>query len=172
SSKLEKVGSAAAILLQLACLSHLINTHVCEMGHAYGPSMLPTLDHIGSAMIVNKLAPRFFPIEQGDIIVCNSPLPPHHRVCKRVVGMPGDVVCIDPTKEEGEREWVQVPQGHVWIAGDNMSNSIDSRIYGPVPFGLIRGRALATVSEKGIEGERGRKNELFKRVLTLYLLLC
>lgn len=40
---------------------------------------------------------------------------------------------------------LQVPRGHVWLEGDNRSNSADSRIYGPVPQGLICARALCRV---------------------------
>lgn len=39
-----------------------------------------------------------------------------------------------------------MPKGHVWVAGDNMSNSIDSRHYGPVPIAMIRGKATYDVS--------------------------
>jgi len=39
----------------------------------------------------------------------------------------------------------QVPRGHVWLEGDNRNNSADSRTYGPVPQGLVRGRALCRV---------------------------
>ena len=38
--------------------------------------------------------------------------------------------------------WVQVPKGHVWLQGDNIVNSTDSRHYGPVPYTLLRGRVL------------------------------
>ena len=41
---------------------------------------------------------------------------------------------------------VQVPQGHVWLQGDNPINSTDSRHYGPVPYALLRGRAFLKVS--------------------------
>lgn len=37
---------------------------------------------------------------------------------------------------------VRIPLGHVWLAGDNPSNSTDSRSYGPVPIGLIQGRVI------------------------------
>uniref|UniRef100_A0A3B5AWP8 Mitochondrial inner membrane protease subunit n=1 Tax=Stegastes partitus TaxID=144197 RepID=A0A3B5AWP8_9TELE len=33
-----------------------------------------------------------------------------------------------------------VPKGHVWLEGDNLRNSSDSRSYGPIPYALIRGR--------------------------------
>ena len=36
----------------------------------------------------------------------------------------------------------QVPKGHVWLEGDNATNSTDSRCYGPVPAALIRGRVV------------------------------
>jgi hypothetical protein len=38
-----------------------------------------------------------------------------------------------------------VPPGHVWVQGDNLAVSRDSREYGPVPLGTVRGRVLCTV---------------------------
>lgn len=37
---------------------------------------------------------------------------------------------------------VVVPRGHVWLEGDNVENSSDSRHYGPIPQGLIKSRAI------------------------------
>uniref|UniRef100_A0A8C3K8Z5 Inner mitochondrial membrane peptidase subunit 1 n=1 Tax=Calidris pygmaea TaxID=425635 RepID=A0A8C3K8Z5_9CHAR len=59
--------------------------------------------------------------------------------------MGGRVLCTSRATgaEEGLRCPVasrQVPKGHVWLEGDNLRNSTDSRCYGPVPYGLIRGR--------------------------------
>lgn len=39
----------------------------------------------------------------------------------------------------------QVPLHHVWLQGDNTRNSNDSRVYGPVACGLVRGRVVARV---------------------------
>ncbi|KAL2919860.1 hypothetical protein HK105_200777 [Polyrhizophydium stewartii] len=64
-------------------------------------------------------------------------------VCKRVLGMPGDHVCKDPTA--AAPAWVTVPAGHVWLAGDNLTNSRDSRNYGPVAMGLIRGHIVCKI---------------------------
>lgn len=36
---------------------------------------------------------------------------------------------------------LKIPKGHVWLLGDNPNWSKDSRHFGAVPYGLIRGRA-------------------------------
>lgn len=41
---------------------------------------------------------------------------------------------------------MRVPKGHVWVCGDNLTASRDSRVYGPVPIGLVKGRIVAKVS--------------------------
>jgi signal peptidase I len=46
------------------------------------------------------------------------------------------------TASTNRRQLVVVPDGHVWLEGDNPSNSSDSRHYGPVPASLIVGRVL------------------------------
>ena len=38
---------------------------------------------------------------------------------------------------------VQVPEGHFWVAGDNVDWSRDSRDYGPLPMALIVGKTTA-----------------------------
>jgi mitochondrial inner membrane protease subunit 1 len=35
-----------------------------------------------------------------------------------------------------------VSQGHVWLQGDNLNNSTDSRSYGAVLLALVRGRVF------------------------------
>ncbi|XP_058461033.1 mitochondrial inner membrane protease subunit 1 [Malaya genurostris] len=40
---------------------------------------------------------------------------------------------------------VTVPRGHLWIEGDNVHNSSDSRNYGPVPIGLVKSRAVCRI---------------------------
>ena len=49
----------------------------------------------------------------------------------------------------GDVEPQKVPPGHVWLAGDHRDHSADSRVFGPVPVGRIKGRAwMALVSWK------------------------
>ncbi|KAL8743393.1 MAG: hypothetical protein Q9190_004253, partial [Brigantiaea leucoxantha] len=104
------------------------------------------------------------------------------EVVKRIVGMPGDFVCLDEAdgeepgrkreeeeKEEGEgaeqgedgerrseKRMIQVPQGHCWVVGDNMPHSRDSRTYGPVPLALVKGKAVWKAGRIGYWDEWGR----------------
>jgi len=75
-----------------------------------------------------------------------SPLDPTRVVCKRILGLPGDIVCVDPTGELApSSEHVVIPKGHLWFGGDNAAWSRDSRDYGPVSIALVRGRLVAKV---------------------------
>jgi mitochondrial inner membrane protease subunit 1 len=103
------------------------------------------------------------PLSVGDVVVTQHPHRPG-TVCKRVVGMPGDQVLLAPSFAQSNASWLHrsdydmgpeqrhqrrlhqlliVPDGHVWLEGDNASNSSDSRVYGPLPMALIQGRVIA-----------------------------
>ena len=124
--------------------------------------MLPTMNLSGDFVLEDCLSHRLSPprISRGDLLTLLSPREPGKTICKRVIGLPGDTVCVDPARAvlgrgNDERrneaidlcgpEHVVVPVGHVWVAGDNISASRDSRVYGPVPIGLVRGRIFARV---------------------------
>ena len=66
---------------------------------------------------------------------------------KRVAGLPGDFVGVEKEGADDEDEqWaIQVPEGHCWVLGDNLPESRDSRMYGPLPLALVQGKVLARV---------------------------
>ena len=148
---------------QALCAYHLILTYLLELRPCGGASMLPTLSNSGDLILHSPLYLRWSSPAtlRGALVTAVSPLDPGSEVLKRVIGVAGDTVAVDPSGERarraaGERArwedrarqeaWVKVPQGHVWLAGDNCSNSTDSRDYGPVPVGLLKGRVVGRVS--------------------------
>ena len=115
--------------------------------------MLPTMTASGEWVIEESFSVRLFPrpFQRGELVTFIAPYDATRQVCKRVLGLPGDVVCVDPTGERApSTEHVVVPQGHLWLIGDNAPGSVDSRNYGPVPMGLIVGRVRGRVRSKSL----------------------
>jgi len=54
----------------------------------------------------------------------------------------------------GDVEEQRVPEGTVWLAGDHRDHSADSRVFGPVPVGRIKGRAWMALVSWGPHGPR------------------
>ncbi|XP_024459233.1 uncharacterized protein LOC7459129 isoform X6 [Populus trichocarpa] len=57
------------------------------------------------------------------------------------LNLTGDVLLV----EHVSHRFQKVPKGHIWIQGDNMYASCDSRHYGPVPYGLVQGKLFFRV---------------------------
>ena len=83
------------------------------------------------------------PISVGDVVIAQNPNRPG-TICKRILGLPGDqVIVLNSTN--GASNIQIVPDSHVWLEGDNASNSLDSRQSGPISLALLRGRAVARI---------------------------
>ncbi|KAJ3480866.1 hypothetical protein NLI96_g8050 [Meripilus lineatus] len=107
--------------------------------------MVPTMATTGEWVIENRMI-SVKDLERGDLVTYISPLDPSRTVCKRLIGLPGDIICVDPTGVDApSTEHVVIPKGHVWLAGDNAEISRDSRTYGPVSMSLIKGRMAARI---------------------------
>ncbi|XP_078077054.1 mitochondrial inner membrane protease subunit 1 isoform X2 [Mustelus asterias] len=120
--------------MNLRNVKQLGNTGVCS-----GPSMEPTIK-TNDIIISEKLSRQFYRIEKGDVVIAKSPNNPRMNICKRVIGLEGDKVYTGGPPDAFKIQRY-VPKGHVWLEGDNLHNSTDSRNYGPVPYALIRSRA-------------------------------
>jgi signal peptidase I len=122
-------------------------------------SMAPTLQ-AGDHVLVARFIYRFADPHRGDIVVFKGYGSGNETVIKRVVGVAGDTVEIRDgvLYVNGERQkepYVnyrltnanffgpqRVPEGRVFVMGDNRSNSRDSRSFGPVPEEGLLGRVL------------------------------
>lgn len=121
-----------------------------------GFSMVPTLQN-GEYVLVNRLAYRNSLPERGDIIVFESPQVSDLDLIKRVIGLPGDTVRIS-----GGQVWVNdqvldepyiaaapvynntwnVPEGNLFVLGDNRNDSSDSHAWGFLPIENVIGKAI------------------------------
>ncbi|XP_035543954.1 mitochondrial inner membrane protease subunit 1-like isoform X1 [Juglans regia] len=128
------------------CGLHVTNTYLCTAALAYGPSMLPTFNLTGDLFLAERLSTRFDKVRPGDVVLVRSPEDPRKLIVKRLLGMEGDSVTyvVDP-KNSSRCDTVVVPKGHVWIEGDNIYASRDSRQVGPVPYSLLEGKAFCKV---------------------------
>jgi signal peptidase I len=134
----------------------LIVTFVGQVARVDGHSMAPTLDD-QDRLVVNKLGYLWSKPRVGDIVMVASPEEPDKLLVKRVVGGPGDVVRSDAGELflndarmadefisadfRGTDSWTTVvPKGHYFVLGDHRNNSLDSRSFGPVPEGYIKGK--------------------------------
>eukprot|EP00741_Cyanophora_paradoxa_P011421 tig00020556_g11032.t1 len=133
------MAGAAWRALQFASVCYVVHDRVAIVAEVHGPSMQPTLQ-TEDWLFVDRFShrwPRERPHAVGDVVFFASPIAANRLVVKRIAALPGD--WVDPRNGNSP---FQVPRGHVWMLGDNPGMSTDSRAYGPVPMGLIRGRAL------------------------------
>ncbi|KZP12123.1 LexA/Signal peptidase [Athelia psychrophila] len=68
-----------------------------------------------------------------DIVALRSPINPEQLLVKRIVALEGDTVKTLPPYPDAE---VTVPEGHIWVEGDNYRTE-DSNLFGPVPLALL-----------------------------------
>ncbi|ORX82367.1 LexA/Signal peptidase [Anaeromyces robustus] len=107
--------------------------------------MLPTLSQSGDYIFIDKLASKK-KYRKGKIVIAkpqklffpNYESKNNYKVCKRIVGEPGDIIIV-PFIMDDFLNGNLVPEGHVWLQGDNIYDSVDSRDYGPVPIKDIDG---------------------------------
>jgi signal peptidase I len=151
------------LLIAFALVFGFVRPFVLEAFWIPSKSMVPALE-VGDRVFVNKFIYRFHPPERHDIVVFESEEGSteggQEDLIKRVVGLPGDEISVqDGTLfVDGERQeepYVNkqrpdtssfgptvVPEGEVFVMGDNRADSRDSRYIGPVPLENIEGEAF------------------------------
>ena len=105
-------------LLVLGC-----NLFVVRLAIVHGVSMEPTLQQY-DFLVVWQLG---YTPEKGDIVVTTRDNPLKQNVIKRVAGIGGETVVYE---QNGGAVSVTVPKGQVFLMGDNLDHSTDSRALG------------------------------------------
>jgi signal peptidase I, bacterial type len=155
----EEIKDWVVSILIAVVLAFFIRYFIVELYMVEGPSMRPTLLN-GERLVVNKFLYRFKTPERGEVIVFRYPRDPSRDFIKRVIGVPGDTIEIKEgrvfvngqlqnetyilEKTKGSYPLATVPEGHVFVMGDNRNNSEDSRFrdVGFVSYDLIKGKAI------------------------------
>lgn len=151
-------------LLMAIALAVIIRTFLFAPFLVDGESMAPNLAD-QERLIVNKVIYLIREPKRGEIVVFHAT--PEKDYIKRVVGLPGETIEFkddqlyidgeivpEPELEHIEAAYrengisytrdfgpVHIPEGHLFVMGDNRPNSEDSRELGPIPLETVVGRA-------------------------------
>ena len=146
----------AAVIIAL-----VIRTYIFTLVRVDGPSMNPTLTH-GDTLYAQRF---MYKPANGDIIIFRPPNSPETPYVKRVIATAGQTVMVDefthtvyvddvaldepyiaePTLSAGSMHYpCTVPEGYIFVMGDNRNNSRDSRdsTVGLIPLENVIGRAM------------------------------
>ncbi|MCR5176052.1 MAG: signal peptidase I [Anaerovibrio sp.] len=140
-------------------LAMFIRTFIVELYLVDGPSMMPTLEH-QQRLVVNKFIYKIREPERGEVLIFQYPRDKSRDFIKRVIAVPGDTIEIKEhnvyvngelqnedyilSKCRNDYPKTTIPEGHVFVMGDNRNNSEDSRFpdVGFVPYNLLKGKAM------------------------------
>ena len=153
-----------AIIGGALLIAFIVKTFLLQAFSIPSASMVPTLE-INDRVLVNKLSYRLHDVHRGDLVVFDRPegaASDVKHLIKRVIAVEGDtiesqgdsvIVNGTPVKEPYRRTaslgspitHMTIPQGSVFVMGDNRTNSTDSRVFGPIDEDTIVGRAFIRI---------------------------
>ena len=151
-----------AVLAAFLLRTFVIGVYVVPTG-----SMLDTIQE-GDMLVGEKVTLRWGAPSVGDVVTFDSPLEPGTVLIKRVVASEGQVIDLrggvlyvdgvaqdEPYTEGKPTESLSslqgsaqiqypytVPDGCVFCMGDNRTNSLDSRYFGPVSVNAVSSKGL------------------------------
>lgn len=148
------------VLVPAVVLFLVIHTFFLESRFVPSPSMVPTIG-VQDRFLSNKTAYWFQKPARYEIIVFKPPAAAgsNEDFVKRIIGLPGETIRVShgvvyindqPLKEPfitpdrapiAEYQPFIIPEGHLFVMGDNRNNSQDSRFWGPLSIKSIKGRA-------------------------------
>jgi signal peptidase I len=123
------------ILLAITIFTYLNFRTVVVRGHSMEGSF-----HDGQRVLMTRAYWLFGQPEVGDVVVLrDSDSRDARLIVKRVAGVAGDVIPPDLTPDHTP---LVVPARGIFVMGDNMAVSEDSRRFGPVPDRRVVGKVV------------------------------
>lgn len=148
-----KALGLAKIAFEIAVLAAAIWLFVFHVSVVSGHSMDPSLE-AGDRLVVDRLGCQWGPIRRFDVVVFECPGSAGVDYVKRVLGLPGETVRLrggdlyvdgEPVEqcfphERGVRRYeITLGEGEYYVVGDNRPRSRDSRSFGAIRRGDIKG---------------------------------
>lgn len=165
---LSSIASFVGMVVLVLVLSFGLRTFVFQAYEIPSGSMERTI-MTGDMVFAEKVSFYFDEPAQGDIVTFHDPEIPSRVLIKRVIATEGqtvnlvdgrvvvDGVALDEPYTEGLPSYpltpaygtsisypYTVPDGYLWVMGDNRTNSQDSRYYGAVDASTVTGKAVFT----------------------------
>ena len=157
--KAKEIKEWALLLGVAVVIALLLRTFIIEPRYVPTPSMVPTI-MVNDRLYVEKLTPRFGTLRRGMIVTFLAPEQTGRNdyLVKRLIGLAGDVIAVtdgklyvngkavdEPYLKEPMRSdfpSYTVPEGHLFLMGDNRNSSQDSRSWGSIDKSCVKGQAL------------------------------
>lgn len=166
SGILRKLLSVIITIAVIILVSFLLRTFVFQAYEIPSGSMEDTI-MTGDMVFSEKVSYYFGEPEYEDIVTFEDPQLPSRTLIKRVIATEGqtvdlrdgsvyvDGVRLDEPYTDGQPSYplrtasgvditypYTVPEGSIWVMGDNRGNSQDSRYFGAIPVDSVTGKAV------------------------------
>lgn len=156
--------SILAMIAFVVGLSWVLHTYVYQAYGIPSGSMEETI-MTGDMVFAEKVSYSFRDPQPGEIVTFDDPSIPSRTLIKRCIAVAGQTVDIDESGvlyidgvaqdepyTQGQPTYplsnstvtfpYTVPEGYIWVMGDNRTNSQDSRYFGAIPVSSVTARGV------------------------------